>query len=44
MNAREAATVALQANAQRLLLVHRPQELPAPDGLEVASDGLEIAL
>jgi ribonuclease BN (tRNA processing enzyme) len=44
MNAREAAAVALQANAKRLLLVHRPSELGVPDGLELARDGLEISL
>ncbi len=44
MNAREAAAAALQASAKRLLLVHRPVELPVPDGLELARDGLEISL
>jgi ribonuclease BN (tRNA processing enzyme) len=44
LEAREAAAIALQANAKRMLLVHRPSELPAPDGMEVAYDGLEIRL
>jgi ribonuclease BN (tRNA processing enzyme) len=44
MNAREAAAAALQANAKRLLLVHRPAELSVSDGLELARDGLEIEL
>ena len=30
------------AGARRLLLTHRPCELAAPDGVEVASDGLEL--
>jgi ribonuclease BN (tRNA processing enzyme) len=44
MNPREAAAMALQANAKRLLLVHRPAELAVSDGLELAHDGLEISL
>jgi ribonuclease BN (tRNA processing enzyme) len=44
MNAREAAATALQANAKRLVLVHRPVELPVSDGLELAHDGLEIGV
>jgi ribonuclease BN (tRNA processing enzyme) len=44
LTAREAATAALAAHARRLLLVHRPMELPAPDGFELAYDGLELQL
>jgi ribonuclease BN (tRNA processing enzyme) len=40
--ASEASAVALQANARRLLLVHRGVELPTPEGVEVAYDGLEL--
>ena len=39
----EAAEAASNAGARRLLLVHRPAELPA-DGYEVAHDGLELEL
>jgi ribonuclease BN (tRNA processing enzyme) len=42
--AAEAAAAAAAARAQRLLLVHRPAELPTPDGLELAYDGLELQL
>jgi ribonuclease BN (tRNA processing enzyme) len=42
--ASEAAAAALQANARRLLLVHRGVELDTPEGLEVAHDGLELKL
>ncbi len=44
LQASEAAATALTANAKRLVLVHRGVELPTPDGLEVAHDGLEIQL
>jgi ribonuclease BN (tRNA processing enzyme) len=30
------------SGAKRLLLTHRPDELPAPDGFELAYDGLEL--
>jgi ribonuclease BN (tRNA processing enzyme) len=40
--AAEAAAAAQEANTRRLLLVHRGIELPAPDGLEVARDGLVL--
>ncbi len=41
----EEATAAFEAaGARRLLVVHRPDELPLPDGLERARDGLEIEL
>jgi ribonuclease BN (tRNA processing enzyme) len=42
--ASEASAAALRAHAKRLLLVHRGVELAAPDGLEVAHDGLELKL
>jgi ribonuclease BN (tRNA processing enzyme) len=42
--ASEASAAALQANARRLLLVHRGVELPTPEGLEVARDGLELRI
>jgi ribonuclease BN (tRNA processing enzyme) len=42
--ASEASAAALHANARRLLLVHRGVELPTPEGLEVARDGLELKL
>jgi ribonuclease BN (tRNA processing enzyme) len=42
LTAAEAAAAA--AGARRLLLVHRPAELTAPDGLELAYDGLELEL
>jgi ribonuclease BN (tRNA processing enzyme) len=32
------------SGARRLLLTHRPYELPIPDGLELAVDGLELTL
>ena len=32
------------SGAKRLLLTHRPDELPAPDGWELAYDGLQISL
>ena len=41
----EEAVEAFQASgARRLLLTHRPHELPDPDGWELAYDGLEIEL
>jgi ribonuclease BN (tRNA processing enzyme) len=42
LTAQEAAAAAQTARARRLLLVHRPAELPTPDGLELAHDGLEL--
>ncbi len=30
------------SGARRLVLTHRPYELPVPDGLELAYDGLEL--
>ncbi|HEY6962875.1 MAG TPA: MBL fold metallo-hydrolase [Gaiellaceae bacterium] len=44
LKASEAAAAALNANAKRLLLVHRPVEAVTSDGLELARDGLEIDL
>lgn len=38
----EAVAIAATAGARRLLIVHRPAELPVPDGIELAYDGLEI--
>jgi ribonuclease BN (tRNA processing enzyme) len=40
----EAEAVFVASNAGRLLLTHRPREHRSPDGLEVASEGLEILL
>ena len=41
----EEAVEAFDASgAARLLLTHRPDELPAPDGYELAYDGLVIDL
>jgi ribonuclease BN (tRNA processing enzyme) len=31
-----------ESNARRLLITHRPYELPEPDGYELAYDGLEL--
>ena len=42
LSADEAATAAREAGARRLLLTHRPVELPLPEGLEQARDGLEL--
>jgi ribonuclease BN (tRNA processing enzyme) len=44
LTADEAAAAAAEAGARRLLLVHRASELPPPDGLVVARDGLEVEL
>ncbi|HVU78881.1 MAG TPA: MBL fold metallo-hydrolase [Gaiellaceae bacterium] len=44
LRADEAAAAAEEAGAQRLLLVHRPVELPPPHGLEAATDGLVVEL
>ena len=35
---------AAAATAKRLVLTHRPQELPVPDGIELAYDGLELTV
>jgi len=44
LQASEAAAAALAAAAKRLVIVHRGVELPTPEGLEVARDGLEVEL
>jgi ribonuclease BN (tRNA processing enzyme) len=38
----EARAAAATAGARRLLLTHRPQELPSPADVELAHDGLEV--
>ena len=38
----EATAAAGTAGAKRLLLTHRPHELPLPDSAELAHDGLEV--
>ena len=38
----EAVTAFEESHARRLLVTHRPSELPAPEGYELAHDGLEI--
>jgi len=38
----EAVEAFEQSGARRLLLTHRPCELPTPDGFELAYDGLEL--
>jgi ribonuclease BN (tRNA processing enzyme) len=40
----EAVAAFEQSGARRLLLTHRPSELPVPDGLELAYDGLELSV
>jgi ribonuclease BN (tRNA processing enzyme) len=42
LRASDARAVAERAGARRLVLIHRPVELPQPDGCEVAYDGLEL--
>jgi ribonuclease BN (tRNA processing enzyme) len=42
LSADEALEVFNASGATRLLLTHRPQELPVPDGVELAWDGLEL--
>ena len=44
MSGQEAVATFEAAGAKRLLLTHRPYELPAPDGFEVARDGLEVEI
>jgi len=44
LTAEEAAEAARAAGARRLLLVHRAAELPVPEGLELAYDGLVVEL
>ena len=38
----EAAAASAAAGARRLVLTHRPQELPTPVGVEMTHDGLEL--
>jgi ribonuclease BN (tRNA processing enzyme) len=38
----EAEEAGAQGNAKRILLTHRPDERPAPPGVELAYDGLEL--
>ena len=44
LSADEALEVFNASGATRLLLTHRPQELPVPDGVELAWDGLELEI
>ncbi|HET8606854.1 MAG TPA: MBL fold metallo-hydrolase [Gaiellaceae bacterium] len=44
LSADEAVAAFEASGAKRLLLTHRPHELPIPDGLEQARDGLELRL
>jgi ribonuclease BN (tRNA processing enzyme) len=40
----EAVAAFQRSGAKRLLVTHRPQELPADAGFEYAYDGLEISV
>jgi ribonuclease BN (tRNA processing enzyme) len=42
LRASDALAVAEAAGARRLVLIHRPAELPVPEGCEVAYEGLEL--
>jgi len=44
LSAEEAVAAFEESGARRLLLTHRPSELPSPAGFELAYDGLEITL
>ena len=44
MSAEEAVTAFEESGAARLLITHRPDELPLAPGLERAYDGLELEL
>jgi ribonuclease BN (tRNA processing enzyme) len=44
LSADEARATHEASGAARLLLTHRPHELPLPDGLEQAYDGLQLEL
>jgi ribonuclease BN (tRNA processing enzyme) len=44
LTADEAIDAYRASGASRLLIVHRPDELPLPDGIERAYDGLELEL
>jgi ribonuclease BN (tRNA processing enzyme) len=42
LTAGEAIDAYKSAGARRLVVIHRPDELPLPDGIERAHDGLEL--
>jgi ribonuclease BN (tRNA processing enzyme) len=42
LSASEAREIQNASGARRLLLTHRPQERPLPDGFELATDGLQL--
>jgi ribonuclease BN (tRNA processing enzyme) len=44
LSVEEALSAAADSGTRRLLLTHRPTELPVPDGIELAYDGLELEL
>jgi ribonuclease BN (tRNA processing enzyme) len=44
LSVEEALAAARQSGTRRVLLTHRPAELPVPDGVELAYDGLELEL
>ena len=44
LSADEAIEAFQASGAKRLLLTHRPDELPPPDGCELAHDGLVVEL
>ena len=44
LSVEEALEAARQSGTRRVLLTHRPAELPVPDGVELAYDGLELEL
>lgn len=44
LSAEEAIDAFRRSGARRLLLTHRPSELPVPDGVELAYDGYEVEL
>ena len=44
LTAEDARAAFRESGARRLLVVHRPVELPLPDGVERAHDGLELEL
>ena len=44
LSVEEALEAAAESGTRRLLLTHRPAELPVPDGIELAYDGLELEL
>jgi len=44
LSVEEALAAAADSGTRRVLLTHRPAELPVPDGTELAYDGLELEL